>query len=176
MGLSPPFTEKTEQSSRKSIRPSATTGTRVKRRRGVEFQAAPAQARAKLPAGRTWDAVRPAGIFFCLLWNQCAAFRRREIWGCAAFCGRETKKKKMGWNWKAGPGFSLEEKLLGRRNVSRAYLVQQLAIFFFFLMKKFYKCRNLQCKIGKHNLNLLPSAVFLEKSENWGIISVLVSK
>jgi len=92
----------------------------------VEFLGSAAHTRGRLPAGRTWDAVRPAWIFFCLLWIQCAAFSG-EIRGvrCVLWVGDQKEKKE--------PGITLQKATLGKRSVSCWTLVQQLAILFFFL-------------------------------------------
>jgi len=63
------------------------------------------QARVKLPAGRTWEAVRPAGFYFCLLWEWDAAYGKAAENRTVRFDGG-TKKKKLGQKL-AGPGTQL---------------------------------------------------------------------
>jgi len=112
-----------------AIRPQAASGTRVERRHGVQFHTAAAQTRVKIPAGRTWDAVRPVGFYFCLMRQWNAACGQGGLNRTLRFDWGGQKRKKLGQNI-SGPGFVLN---LGRANVSRWTLVQrQVADFFFF--------------------------------------------
>jgi len=103
----------------------------------VQFQHWAARARGGNPAGRTWDAVRPAGFFLSFLGMKRGVLRE-TVKEALRFGAGGTKP---GLASRVGPGKKVGGQLLGRRIFGRwTWSNGSEALFFFFFFFKSENC------------------------------------